>query len=148
MGENAVFAHDRAVRVSWSETASNRRRGGDVRVLLSPRTVAATSGFMGALVLAPGESITEHLHPYSEEFLYVTSGTIHLRMGGEYVRLAAGDALMVPIGVPHRAENRGTSTAQAVFHLSPLAPSPELGHVDTEELDDPHAPDPLVGGGR
>ena len=103
---------------------------------------------MGALVLAPGESVTEHLHPYSEEFLYVTSGTIHLRAGEDCVRLDAGDALMVPIGVPHRAENQGSSTAQAVFHLSPLAPSPELGHVDTEELADPQAPDPFAGGAR
>lgn len=134
--------------VSWSATASNRRRGGDVRVLLSPRTVAATSGFMGALVLEPGESIIEHLHPHSEEFLFVTAGRLTLRVAGEPVELAAGDAYMVPIGVPHRAENPGTETVRAVFHLSPLAPSPELGHVDLEPLADPTAPDPRVGGAR
>jgi putative monooxygenase len=56
-----------------------------------------------------------------------------------------GDAFMVPIGVAHRAENRGRAAARAVFHLSPLAPSPELGHVDLEPLADPTAPDPGVG---
>lgn len=131
--------------VSWSATASNRRRGGDVRVLLSPRTVAATSGFMGVLVLEPGESVTEHLHPYSEEFLFVTAGVLTLRVAGKPVELATGDAFMVPIGQAHRAENHGGEPARAVFHLSPLAPSPELGHVDLEPLADPTAPDPGVG---
>jgi putative monooxygenase len=134
-----------ATAVSWSDVAANRRRGGDVRVLLSPRTVAATSGFMGLLTLAPGEFVAEHYHPYSEEFLYVTSGRLHLRIGTEHLELGPDDAVLVPIGVRHRAENRGTESVRAVFQLSPLAPRPEWGHVDTEPLPDPSAPAPLVG---
>ncbi|MGH3621133.1 MAG: cupin domain-containing protein [Sciscionella sp.] len=134
-----------ATRVSWSKTAANRRRGGDVRVMLSPRTVNSTSGFMGLLTLAPGEFVTEHYHPYSEEFFYVTSGRLHLRVGEEYVELGPDDAAMVPMGVRHRAENRGTEPVRAVFHLGPLAPRPELGHVDTEQLPNPSAPGSLVG---
>lgn len=38
----------------------------------------------------------------------------------------------MPIGVRHRVRNTGTETASIVFHLGPLAPRPELGHVDTE----------------
>lgn len=134
-----------AQTISWADANPNRRRGGDVRVLLSPRTVASTSGFMGMLTLEPGESITEHYHPYSEEFLYVTSGHLHLRIGTEYVELSPDDAAMVPIGVRHRAENRGDETVRAVFHLGPLAPRPDLGHVDTEEPPHSGATHPLVG---
>jgi putative monooxygenase len=32
----------------------------------------------------------------------------------------------------HRLRNTGSAPASVVFHLSPLAPRPELGHVDTE----------------
>jgi putative monooxygenase len=32
----------------------------------------------------------------------------------------------------HRLQNDSTGTAFLVFHLSPLAPRPDLGHVDTE----------------
>jgi hypothetical protein len=32
-----------------------------------------------------------------------------------------------------RGRNVGRAEARLVFHLGPLAPSPELGHVDTEE---------------
>ena len=54
---------------SLDDVAPDRRRGGEVRVLLSPSTVGSTSGFMGTATLAPGERIAEHYHPYSEEFL-------------------------------------------------------------------------------
>jgi putative monooxygenase len=120
------------VKVSVAEVAANRRRGGDIRVLLSPKTVASTSGFMGVLTLEPGDWINEHYHPYSEEFLYVVRGRLVVRIDGTPVELAAGESVMVPIGVRHRAENHGAETVEAVFHLGPLAPRPDLGHVDTE----------------
>jgi putative monooxygenase len=134
------------VKVSVSDVAPNRRRGGDIRVLLSPKTVRSTSGFMGTLTLAPGEYVAEHYHPHSEEFLYVVGGRLLMRLDGESVELGPGEGLMVPIGVRHRAENRGSEPVQAVFHLSPLAPRPELGHVDTEPLPDASAPLLRVGG--
>ena len=46
--------------------------------------------------------------------------------------LHAGQALYIPINVKHRLMNQGTEEAFIVFHLGPLAPKPELGHVDTE----------------
>ncbi|GAA3083833.1 cupin domain-containing protein [Streptosporangium carneum] len=138
-------------KVAARDVAPNRRRGGDIRVVLSPRTVASTSGFMGTLTLAPGEYVAEHYHPYSEEFLYVVRGRVTARLGGaQVIELAAGEGLMVPTGVPHRVWNPGEEEAHAVFHLSPLAPRPELGHVDTEPLPAAGAAEPLpdVGGPR
>ncbi|MFC5723795.1 cupin domain-containing protein [Streptomyces gamaensis] len=135
-------------RVRAAEVPANRRRGGELRVTLSPRTVGCSSGFGGVLRLRPGEYVSEHYHPYSEEFLHVTGGQLEMTLDGEAVRLAAGDSLFVPIGVRHRLVNTGEETATGVFHLSPLAPRPELGHVDTEALPAPGAAAPDVGGGR
>src|SRR5690242_13554629 len=59
-----------------------RRRGGDIRVRLGPRTGGATSGFFGVLTLAPGEFVSEHYHPYSEEFLYAIRGSATVRLDG------------------------------------------------------------------
>lgn len=140
--------------VSVSDVAPNRRRGGDIRVLLSPRTVGSTSGFMGVLTLKPGEFVAEHYHPHSEEFLHVVRGSLVMRLeggpdaGGTVVSLSAGQGLMVPIGVRHRLENSLEGDAEVVFHLSPLAPRPELGHVDTEALPGADAPQLNVGGPR
>jgi putative monooxygenase len=134
--------------VAVAEVAPNTRRGGDIRVTLSPRTVGCTSGFGGVLALRPGEHVTEHYHPYSEEFLHVVAGTLEMALDGVPTRLVAGDSLFVPIGVRHRLVNVGVEAARVVFHLSPLAPRPELGHVDTEEALHPDAPNPDVGGSR
>lgn len=127
----------------------NSRRGGRIRVVLSPKTVQSTSGFMGDLTLRPGEYVSEHYHPYSEEFLYVVRGELLVRTNGtEEMTVGAGTGVFIPIGVRHRVSNPGEEEAFAVFHLSPLAPRPELGHVDTEEPPGADQGDPEVGAPR
>ncbi|WP_214410319.1 cupin domain-containing protein [Sphaerisporangium fuscum] len=137
----------RLTKVSAGEVAPNRRRGGDIRVLLSPKTAGSTSGFMGVAYLQPGEHFVEHYHPYSEEFMYLVRGTVVARIEGrQEIVLNPGDALMVPKEVRHRVDNTGTEEACMVFHASPLAPRPELGHVDTEQQ--PAAREPAAGSPR
>ncbi len=118
--------------VGLSSAPHNTRRGGDVRVLLGPATVASTSGFMGIVIVEPGEAVAEHYHPYSEEFLCVIEGTLDIDLDGESRRLEVDEAVMVPKFVRHRLRNPHATTARAVFHCGPLAPRPDLGHVDTE----------------
>ena len=118
--------------VSRAGTPPNRRRGGDIRVLLSPASVGSGAGFLGTLTLEPGEIVTEHWHPYSEEFLYCQSGNVLVRLDGDERRLTAESAVHIPIGVRHRIVNDTSETAVFVFFCGPLAPRPELGHVDTE----------------
>ncbi|MCF3183536.1 cupin domain-containing protein [Streptomyces polychromogenes] len=125
--------------VDLSETQPNRRRGGDLRAVLTPTSVGSTSGFMGLAVMAPGESIAEHYHPYSEEFVYVVAGTLEVDLDGETHPLRTDQGLLVPLNVRHRFRNVGSSEARMVFHLGPLAPDPKLGHVDTEEAPNPDA---------
>ncbi|MBO0866940.1 MAG: cupin domain-containing protein [Micromonosporaceae bacterium] len=136
--------HNGVVKIGRDDIPPNRRRGGEIRVVLGPRTVGSTSGFLGTLDLAPSEFVAEHYHPYSEEFLYVVSGEMDAKVDGQPIHLVAGEGLMVPIGIRHRVENNGTVPARAVFHLAPLAPQPALGHVDTEPLPNPHLPPPAV----
>ncbi|GAA3882020.1 cupin domain-containing protein [Saccharothrix violaceirubra] len=133
-------------KINATAVEPNVRRGGEIRVTLSPRTVGACSGFGGVLDLAPGDHVTEHYHPYSEEFLHVVTGELRLWLDGDPVDLGADDSLLVPIGVRHRLVNVGTAPAHVVFHLSPLAPRPELGHVDTEAPRDESRPNVDVGG--
>lgn len=127
-------------KISAADVAPNRRRGGDLRVLLGPATVGATSGFLGTVRLEPGEFVSEHYHPYSEEFLLVVEGELTVTLDGQEIQVCADEAVFVPIGVRHRLENTGATAAVAVFQLAPLAPRPELGHVDTEQLPAPHEP--------
>lgn len=120
-------------KATLRDAVANRRRGGELRVVLGPKT-GATTGFLGVLTLRPGEYVSEHYHPYSEEFLYVTGGAMVVRVDGEPVELTADEGVTIPREARHRVEHAGSGTATAVFHLCPLAPRPELGHVDTEPL--------------
>ena len=117
---------------SLDEMPKDGRRGGTVQVLLSPKTVGSTTGFMGVATLKPGERISEHYHPYSEEFIYVVSGSIVAQCDDVRYEVGNQQGVVVPIGVRHRLLNEGDEEAQLVFHLCPLAPRPDMGHVDTE----------------
>jgi putative monooxygenase len=129
---------DRAiVAARLSDIAPDRRRGAEIRTLLSPSNAGSVSGFMGVARLLPGERIAQHYHPYSEEFLFVTEGDLAVDLDDEPWTLRPGEALLIPPGTRHRLRNSGPVPVQAVFHLGPLAPRPELGHVDTEDPDAP-----------
>lgn len=119
--------------VHLDETKPNRRRGGDLRAMLTPTTVGSTSGFMGVAIIQPGERIGEHYHPYSEEFVFVVTGALEVDLDGVSHPLRSDQGLMIPREVRHRFRNVGSTEARMVFHLGPLAPRPELGHVDTED---------------
>jgi putative monooxygenase len=121
--------------VDLSEVEPNRRRGGDLRAMLTPATVGSTSGFMGVAIVQPGDRIGEHYHPYSEEFVYVVCGDLVVDLDGVPQPLQPEQGLMIPAHMRHRFRNVGNVEARIVFHLGPLAPSPPLGHVDTEETD-------------
>lgn len=121
--------------IAAANVTPDTRRGAELRVLLGPKTVGSASGFMGVATLKPGERIAEHYHPYSEEFLYVTKGTLTVDLDGEAYTVRAGEAIFADINVRHRLRNEGTETVEVVFQLGPLAPAPPLGHVDTENAD-------------
>jgi len=118
---------------AMEDVAPDTRRGGDVRTLLSPKSVGCTSGFMGTATIAPGDWIAEHYHPYSEEFVFVVSGNLVAELDGDPQDVPAHHGLFIPINVKHRLRNMGDEEVFLVFHLGPLAPRPPLGHVDTEQ---------------
>jgi aromatase len=136
-----------AVR-GWVDTRSVRTRGGDMRTILAPGTAGSAFGLTGLVELAPGERVNEHYHPYSEESLVLVQGQVEVDLDGRPSPLAPRQAVLVPRNMRHRVRNTGSTTALLVFALSPLAPRPDLGHVDTETsaaLALPMAQ--LVGGG-
>ncbi|MET7517983.1 cupin domain-containing protein [Streptomyces sp. NPDC005480] len=133
--------------VDLSDTEPNRRRGGDLRAMLTPATVGSTSGFMGLALVQPGERIGEHYHPYSEEFVYVVNGALEVDLDGETYELRPDQGLLIPINVRHRFRNVGDVEARMVFHLGPLAPRPSLGHVDTEATEDAGSGPGFITGG-
>ncbi len=87
---------------------------------------------MGVLTLAPGDVFAEHYHPYSDEFLYVVRGRVLVDLDGVRHAVSEEQAMFIPRSMRHRLSNAGEIDAFVVFQLAPLAPAPELGHVQTE----------------
>jgi quercetin dioxygenase-like cupin family protein/ribosome-associated toxin RatA of RatAB toxin-antitoxin module len=123
--------------IGMADVPANVRRGGDLRTMLTPQLVGASTGFCGTVRLAPGERVSEHFHPYSEEFIFVAEGELLIDLDGETAIVPAQHAILVPRTVRHRLRNEGSAAALAVFQLCPLAPEPALGHVDTETVPAP-----------
>lgn len=119
--------------VRADDVTPDNRHGAEIRALLGPKSVGATSGFMGVCTIKPGEVIREHYHPYSEEFSYLVTGTLIATIDGVEKEVNAREGLLVPINMRHRLENKGDEDAFLVFSMAPLAPDPSLGHVSTEE---------------
>lgn len=66
-----------------------------------------------------GITMPAHVHPRQEERVEVTSGEVHLRLGGEERVLAAGNVLTLPAGVPHMIWNESDAEATAVVRATP-----------------------------
>ena len=133
-------------KVALSDVQPSRRTGGETRALLTPESVGAISGFLGVITLRPGEYQSALYHPFSDKFLFVSRGSLVVVVDGEEHLVQELDALFVQRGATHRIENRGDTVALAVYQIAPLAPSPELGHVDVEEPPHPAVRPPSVGG--
>lgn len=131
--------------VDKSEVRPSRRQGGRIRFLIGPHTTGWSVGILGTLDLAPGEYISEHYHPYSDETVYVVSGQLVVEAAGERVEVYRDQALELDRLVPHRFINEGSEPVFGVFYITPLAPSPELGHVDTEAPPYPEDSPPSAG---
>lgn len=134
-----------SLRVAKADVEPTRRQGGHVRALLTPSSVGATDAFLGTVDLEAGQSVSEHYHPYSDKFLYVLSGEVDVRLNGESIRLQAEESLMVRRGTRHRFDCPDGTRTRLIFTIAPLAPRPELGHVDTEPVPHPEAGVPRVG---
>ncbi|HLK01314.1 MAG TPA: cupin domain-containing protein [Streptosporangiaceae bacterium] len=132
-------------KVAPADVPPRHRQGGEIRILLSPATVGATAGFTGTLALNPGEYVAEQYHPYSDKFVYLVSGQLTIRAEGSVLELDPDEAVMIRRGQRHRFENNADQRVYVVFQIAPLAPAPELGHVDTEPVPHPDAPHPAIG---
>jgi putative monooxygenase len=110
-----------------------RRQGGEFRFAITPATTTTTGGLMGELTLQAGERLIEHYHPFTDEYLYVVQGELTAEVEGDKLVLPAGNCLFIQRGAHHSFANEAPGPARAVVALSPLAPRPELGHVDCAE---------------
>lgn len=61
----------------------------------------------------------EHLHPFQQQKIFVTSGELHCRINGVNHVLFAGDTATIPAGAPHFQSNPTGTEARAIEEHRP-----------------------------
>lgn len=106
-----------------------KSRGGEIQILISPKTTATKQMILGFSVLGLNEAVKPHVHDYSDECFFVIKGQGAIYFSEhESINFSSGDCVFVPRGTIHWIKNTGLEEMQVVFAASPLAPNPELGH--------------------
>lgn len=110
-------------------------RGGEIHVLISPKTAGSQNMIMGAATVPVGGTVKAHVHDYSEECFYVLRGygRVHLEGMADPIEFYPGAAVRIPQAMIHSIENTGSEEIMVVFASAPLAPSASVGHRNIGE---------------
>ncbi len=93
---------------------------------------------VGDLTLDPGTTSVYHIHPNTEECIYVAEGDVEFRLDGHKFRAKAGDCIVARRGLGHGIANVGETPAR--FIVMYPTPSPEREVIEETEWID-GAPD-------
>jgi mannose-6-phosphate isomerase-like protein (cupin superfamily) len=76
--------------------------GSRVREIAHPDSSGARAQSLARAAVAAGAETEEHFHRASEEVYLFTSGKGRMRLGSDEADVAAGDAVVIPPGTPHK----------------------------------------------
>ncbi len=85
--------------------------------LISGPINGAAGSMLGYSVWAPGASTKQLVHEY-DELAYIVAGEGKLSIGREFVSYRAGDAVLIPAGVPHGVVNDSDAEMAMVYVFS------------------------------
>ena len=68
----------------------------------------------GYVEMNPGAKNPLHLHPNSDEVLFLVEGELEHSLGGEVFHMGPGSSIHIPRSVPHDAANRGPELARMI----------------------------------
>lgn len=94
--------------------AANRTPWGYMQFVCNGVRFADAQQTVGYVEINAGAKNPRHLHPNSDEVLYLIAGELDHSLGDATVHLTPGMAIHIPQGVPHDAHNRGNETARMI----------------------------------
>lgn len=115
--------------------AFTTKDGSEIRELLAYRNSVIRHQSLAECRIPPGGATLEHYHPKTEEIYYILTGEARIKVGTEFQRVAAGDAIALPPGAAHKIWNTGAGTLTLLCCCAPA-----YEHGDTVLLES--APEP------
>ena len=94
---------------------NDKHEWGELTWLVNSALVPGANMTLGTCLIQPGMSNPLHRHPNCEEVMVVTSGRCIKRIGDETVELGAGESVVIPQGIPHRATAIGDEPMTCVI---------------------------------
>ena len=100
--------------IDWEAAEVRRDSGYRGQVLFSGESCHIIATFV-----PPGaEGPATHVHP-SDQLYYIVDGELEIELGDEVEKVAAGQGVLIPAGLPHRNRNVGD---RPEVHLEVIAP--------------------------
>ncbi len=87
---------------------------GSIQWLCSGKLMPDSGVTFGYVEINPGMSNPRHVHPNSDEVLYLVEGELDHSLGDEVYHLVPGTSIHIPAGVGHDAVNTGDRVARMV----------------------------------
>src|SRR5262245_48227949 len=87
---------------------------GAIQFLVSGEMMPGSQMTFGYVEIEAGQKNPRHMHPNSDEVLYLIEGELQHSVGEENFHLTAGMAIFIPQQAAHDAQNTGTTTARMV----------------------------------
>jgi len=95
-------------------------KGNYKKLLVHPERTGNKYCQISLLRIPPGEGFPRHLHPGSEDIIYVLRGRAIFSLGEEEVEVSAGEIIVIPENIPHSAVNRTKRDLEAVVIQAPI----------------------------
>ena len=104
---------------------------GGTSLTMAGASTGAGMATVGDLTVDPGVRSGYHLHPNTEEAIFVVEGEMEFRLSGARFRASAGDCVLAPKGIGHGLENVGDSPARLIT----IYPTPEPEREGLEDVE-------------
>jgi mannose-6-phosphate isomerase-like protein (cupin superfamily) len=93
--------------------------GSTIRELAGPASGNAENQSLAEAAVPVGGATAEHYHRTTEEIYLFTHGSGRMRLGAEERDVAAGDAVVIAPGVPHKLWNTGQEPLRLLCACAP-----------------------------
>lgn len=97
---------------------ANQFAWGSIQWLANEVMMPGSTITFGFVQIAPGMKNPKHIHPTSDEVLYLLEGALDHSLGDEVFAIRPGMSIHIPAGVAHDAINRSGQTARMVVAYS------------------------------
>ncbi len=96
------------------DTDANAFNWGSIQWLCNGERLSDAEQTFGFVQILAGKNNPPHIHPNSDEVLYLIEGELDHSLGDEVFHLTPGMSIHIPRGIAHNAVNKGTVTAKMV----------------------------------